>query len=45
MIWGKLKMPDNLFTYESVGVRSKNVLTRKAKPYLWYANLVEGESV
>lgn len=25
-------MPDNLFTYESVGVRSKNVLTRKANP-------------
>lgn len=25
-------MPDNLFTYESVGVQSKNVLTRKANP-------------
>lgn len=35
-------MPDNLFTYESVGVRSKNVLTRKANPIKWYANLVEG---
>lgn len=25
-------MPNNLFAYESVGVRSKNVLTRKPKP-------------
>ena len=35
-------MPDNLFACESAGVRRKNVLTRKANPYIWYANLVEG---
>lgn len=38
-------MPDYLFSYESVGVRNKNVLTRKAKFVLTnkYANLVEGD--
>ena len=40
-------MPDYLFSYESVGVRSKNVLTRKAKfiEPSGYANLVEGDFV
>ena len=40
-------MPDYLFSYESVGVCSKNMLTRKAKSIepSGYANLVEGEFV
>ena len=40
-------MPDYLFSYESVGVRSKSVLTRKAKPIhpSGQANLVEGDFV